>query len=148
MADTVTLREHLEALRAADQHALQIKEEADQRALVLARQIQDYKDEKANELRAQIESERGSYATQTELKALTDRLETLIDNAIERFDDAHKPVVEFMASQTSRTATLSEQAAAVTRATNNRLIAVGVAISAIVVLVNVLFFVLAGQAGH
>ncbi len=63
----VTLREHLEALREADQRALQIKEKADEQALGLARDIQTYKDEKANELRSQIESERGTYATHIEL---------------------------------------------------------------------------------
>ena len=67
-----TLKEHFEALRTADQRALQIKEEADKIALGLARDIQVYKDEKANELREQINNERGSYATKTEIKPLID----------------------------------------------------------------------------
>jgi hypothetical protein len=80
MSETVTLREHLEALRAADdrryaevaaerEKALKIKETADLAALELAREIQTYKDTKANELREQIGSERGLYATKDDLAA-------------------------------------------------------------------------------
>jgi hypothetical protein len=76
--EVVTLREHLEALRAADdrryaevnvekEKALKIKETADLAALQLAREIQTYKDEKANELREQIGSERGLYATKDDV---------------------------------------------------------------------------------
>ncbi len=83
--ETVPLREHLAALREADQRfererdrrylevareqarALQIKETADLTALDLARQIQTYKDEKANELREQINSERNLYPTKSQL---------------------------------------------------------------------------------
>ncbi len=63
----VTQKEHAEALRAADQRALQIKETADLAALDLARQIQTYKDEAANELREQINSERNLYPTKSQL---------------------------------------------------------------------------------
>jgi len=80
MSETVTLREHLEAMRQADdrryaevnvekEKALKIKETADLAALQLAREIQTYKDEKANELREQINSERGLYATKDDLAA-------------------------------------------------------------------------------
>jgi len=83
--ETVTLREHIEALRDADlrfseerdrryaevnlerEKALKIKETADLAALELAREIQTYKDEKANELREQINSERGLYATNKDI---------------------------------------------------------------------------------
>ncbi len=76
--ETVSLREHIEALRAADdrryaevnierEKALKIKETADLAALQLAREIQSYKDEKANQLREQINSERGLYATNKDL---------------------------------------------------------------------------------
>jgi hypothetical protein len=83
----VSLREHLAALREADQRfdaerdrryhevdiererALKIKETADLAALELARTIQTYKDEKANELREQINSERNLYATKSDLEA-------------------------------------------------------------------------------
>lgn len=83
--ETVPLKEHLEALRAADmrfneerdrryaevnierEKALKIKETADLAALQLAREIQTYKDEKANELREQINSERGLYATNKDI---------------------------------------------------------------------------------
>jgi vacuolar-type H+-ATPase subunit H len=93
---TVPLRELLEAridfegrLRDADdrryaevnverEKALKIKETADLAALQLAREIQTYKDEKANELREQINRERGLYATHDDVKAVSDRLEALI----------------------------------------------------------------------
>jgi hypothetical protein len=71
---TVDLKDHFDALRAADQRAIQIKEEGDRRALELAREIQSYKDEQANNLRSQIESERGNYATKTDLAALGDKI--------------------------------------------------------------------------
>ena len=87
-SNNVSLREYFEALRAADQHALQIKETADERALLLQTETQKYKDEKANELRSQIESERGSYATQIELRALNDKSEA-----------ARRPLEEFVAAQ-------------------------------------------------
>ena len=82
---TVSLKEHLAALRAADirleeerdrryaevnierEKALKIKETADLAALQLAREIQSYKDEKANQLREQINSERGLYATNKDI---------------------------------------------------------------------------------
>jgi hypothetical protein len=94
--DYVSLREHLEAkirfeahLRAADdrryyevniekEKALKIKETADLAALQLAREIQTYKDEKANELREQISSERGNYATKSDVVAASEKLEALI----------------------------------------------------------------------
>lgn len=85
----MSLREHYEALRAADKElaaerdrrykevaaerekALQIKEEADKEALRLAREIQVYKDEKANNLREQIGNERVDMATKDDVKPLT-----------------------------------------------------------------------------
>lgn len=104
---SVPLREHLEALRDADERlhcerreaderfsaerdrrlaevaierekALKIKETADLAALGLAREIQTYKDEKANQLREQINSERGLYVTKTELTGSVDKLEALM----------------------------------------------------------------------
>jgi hypothetical protein len=86
--ETIPLKEHLEALRAADmrfeeerdrrytevnierEKALKIKETADLAALQLAREIQTYKDEKANELREQISSERGLYATNKDIEPI------------------------------------------------------------------------------
>jgi hypothetical protein len=86
--EIVPLKEHLEALRAADmrfeeerdrrytevnierEKALKIKETADLAALQLAREIQTYKDEKANELREQISSERGLYATNKDIEPI------------------------------------------------------------------------------
>jgi vacuolar-type H+-ATPase subunit H len=104
---SITLRDHLELMRAADaehvkmlrdsdakfsderdrryaevaserEKALKIKEEADKEALRLAREIQSYKDEKANQLREQIGSERGLYPTKGELNSATEKLEALI----------------------------------------------------------------------
>jgi hypothetical protein len=125
-AESVSLREHLEALQAqrdrydialriADEKfrterdrryaevsverekALKIKEVADLAALQLAREIQTYKDEKANELRSQIERERGSYATQSDLRGSTEKVEALI-----------KPLSEWMSSQQGRSTGLSD----------------------------------------
>lgn len=73
-----TLKEHVDALRAADQRALQIKETADGEALDLARQIQTYKDEAANELRSQINSERGIYATHDDLASAVEKIELVL----------------------------------------------------------------------
>lgn len=75
MDGTVTLREHTEALREADQRALQIKEKADEKALDLAREAQRYRDEQMNKLREQISEERGKYLTQ---EVYNDRHEELI----------------------------------------------------------------------
>ena len=86
--ETVSLKEHLAALRTADmrfederdrrysevnierEKALKIKETADLAALQLAREIQTYKDEKANELREQINSERGLYVTNKDIEPI------------------------------------------------------------------------------
>jgi hypothetical protein len=76
--------------------ALKIKETADLAALQLAREIQTYKDEKANELRSQIERERGTYATQSDLKSAVEKVEALV-----------KPLAEWAASQQGRSTGLS-----------------------------------------
>ena len=107
--ETVSVLVHIAALRAADKElqaerdrryaevaeqrdkALKIKEEADKVALDLARQIQTYKDEKANELRSQIERERGSYATQQDLRGLAEKMEATFG-----------PVLTFVATQQGR----------------------------------------------
>lgn len=96
MSDTVTLRDHLAALREADlrldserdrrysevnverEKALKIKEQADRDALELDRQIRSYKDEKANELREQLASERGDYASKQDLAAAISRVESIL----------------------------------------------------------------------
>jgi len=71
--------------------ALKIKEEADKAALGLAREIQTYKDEKANELREQIGSERGLYATKSDLTA-----------AIEKVGAELKPITDYIAADRGR----------------------------------------------
>ena len=68
--------------------ALKIKETADLAALSLARDIQIYKDEKANELREQINRERGNYASQTDLRAATEKMEATLG-----------PVLAYVATQ-------------------------------------------------
>jgi hypothetical protein len=78
---TVSLKEHFETIiRLNDQRykevnierekALKIKEEADRRALELAREIQAFRDEKANGLLDLVKSERGSYATNKDIEPL------------------------------------------------------------------------------
>jgi hypothetical protein len=89
MADlTVSLKEHIETIlslrdqlhherdrRYAEvnierEKALKIKEEADRRALELAREIQAFRDEKANGLLELVKSERGGYATNKDIEPL------------------------------------------------------------------------------
>lgn len=86
-----TLKQYNDALRAADQRALQIKETADEKALDLSAEVQRYKDEKANELRSQIEREQGERATKIELQALGEKLEATI-----------KPLSDYVHSQQGR----------------------------------------------
>ena len=80
-------------VKNAEEKALKVKEEADKAALGLAREIQTYKDEKANELREQINSERGRYATQSDLKA-----------AVEKIEVTMIPMSAFVAAQSGRNA--------------------------------------------
>src|SRR6185295_7878902 len=95
-----TLKEHFDALREADQRALEIKEfgdkearrikdESDRTALGLSAETQKYKDEKANELREQINKERNLYVT-------NDKLEATV-----------KPLTDYINSQLGRNAGLS-----------------------------------------
>ncbi len=87
-------------VKAAEEKALKVKEQADRDALDLARQIQTYKDEKANELREQIASERGLYATKGDLNGAVEKLEAII-----------KPLLDFRAaSEGKRTGNLDTRA--------------------------------------
>ncbi len=117
--NVVSLREHIEALRAADQklrdakesaqekavsaafaaqkEALAIKDRGDSEALRLAREIQTYKDEKANELREQINRERGLYATKGDLIAATEKIEATLS-----------PLIKSMNLQQGRTSGLDK----------------------------------------
>lgn len=72
-------KEALSAARAAAKDALAIKERADRDALQLARDQQTYKDEQANRLREQLGQERGSYATKSDLAAISSKFEGLIN---------------------------------------------------------------------
>lgn len=92
----ISLREYMETLREGDDRlaverdrryaevaaerlrSAEIRHDADQRALDLAREIQAYKDEKANDLRAQIESERGHYVSREEMNGVVEKLDAVI----------------------------------------------------------------------
>ena len=141
MGDVVSLQYHLETLRRHDRRAdekfqterdrrytevalerekaLQIKEKADDRALDLARQIQTYKDEQANELRSQIESERGTYATQSDLRALDEKIATAL-----------APVLTYVAGEQRHDSGIQ----------SSRTLLIG-AIGAVVVFVNLIFYI-------
>jgi len=141
MIESISLREYFEALRQSDEtlsderdrrysevaaaraEALSIKEDKDKEALRLAREIQTYKDEKANELRSQIESERGTYATQGDLRAALEKMEATI-----------KPLAEFMSSQQGRRDGVSLSAGVIVGAVT----AIGAVVGIIVVIANVL----------
>jgi vacuolar-type H+-ATPase subunit H len=79
-------------VKNAEEKALKIKEEADKTALGLQRETQTYKDEKANELRSQIERERGSYATQSDLRGVVEKFEAIV-----------KPLTDFVAASAGKT---------------------------------------------
>jgi hypothetical protein len=114
-ADQVPLREHLEALRAADaalaaerdrryaevnverEKALKIKETADLAALQLAREIQTYKDQQHNGLLQQIDRERARYPTKDDLSAVTDKMQSQIT-----------PLTEYVVAQQGRSGGASE----------------------------------------
>jgi hypothetical protein len=150
--EQVSLREHLAALRAADQtlaaerdqryaevkaaeeKALKVKETADEKALALASQIQTYKDEKANELREQISSERGRYATREDLSALNREISATI-----------KPLAEYIQSDTGRNSGVTSQIESANRATNMRIAIMGVAVSLLVIVVYIVGNLLAAH---
>lgn len=93
--EMVTVREHFEALREADLRAIQIKDEADQRALALAIEAQRYRDEQHNKLREQIAQERGEYVT---LELYNQRHEALRDE----IKGLSERVTEFVAATAGR----------------------------------------------
>jgi len=82
--------------------ALKIKETADLAALGLAREIQTYKDEKANELREQINSERGLYASKSDLVALGEKLDAQL-----------KPIESYILGAQGRGAGMTENRAVI-----------------------------------
>lgn len=81
---------------AARAEALKIKDEADRKALDLAREYQTYKDERDNRLREQITSERGMYATHNDL-----------NGAVEKIEATLAPILTYIASQQGKGAGLS-----------------------------------------
>jgi len=89
---SVSTRKHLEALREADQRALEIKQRADEKALELARDGQTYRDEQANRLREQIAQERIE-ARERESKLLTK------EEYDRRHEDLQKAVGQLITAQ-------------------------------------------------
>lgn len=65
-------------VKSAEEKALRVKEEADKTALGLQRENQQYKDEKANQLREQISSERGLYASKSDLIAAMEKIQATL----------------------------------------------------------------------
>jgi hypothetical protein len=86
--NSVSLQQHFDQLREADQRALTIKQTADEYALTLAREIQAYRDEQHNGLLKQLSDERAHYVSQDQLTSGVEKLEALV-----------KPLTEFMVSQ-------------------------------------------------
>jgi hypothetical protein len=64
------VRQHLRELREADQRALQIKQEADDKAKVLEQDVRAYKDASQNEWRGESSDRAAAYVTRTELRPL------------------------------------------------------------------------------
>ena len=85
-------------VKAAEEKALIIKQQADEKALDLADEIQKYKDEKANQLREQINSERGAYPTKEELRS-----------AIRELNASIAPLTAFVTSQTGQREYVNQQ---------------------------------------
>jgi len=106
-------------VKNAEEKALKIKETADHDALHLARDIQTNKDEKANELRSQIERERGTYATQSDLRALSDRITAEL-----------RPIADYIALEQGRSGGHSDSM-------RNLVTIVGLVLTAITVMVGV-----------
>lgn len=67
-------------LRAADQRALQIAEQKDDKALVLAAQLQAEKDERRNDILERWSEDRGTFVTKDEYAAAHQTL-------VEKFED-------------------------------------------------------------
>ena len=118
----ITLREHIEALRVADQRALNIKAEGDKEALLLAREIQTYKDQQHNGTLDQLNRERGEFVTLAMYNQRHDELEKkqveidkhMAENtgyyaskeeviaATERIEIAIKPLTNYVNAQQGR----------------------------------------------
>lgn len=123
VVETIPLREHLEAMRAADalfhqerdrrysevaierEKALEIKNEADKAALALARESQTLKDENAEKMRSQIESDRAASPERfkNDFEKLSTAIEQVAKNSAEslnqvadRFEAQLKPVYAFI----------------------------------------------------
>jgi hypothetical protein len=64
------VREYLDKLRDADQRALTIKQEADDKAKLLEQEVRAYKDASQNEWRGESSDRAAAYVTRTELKPL------------------------------------------------------------------------------
>jgi len=83
-------------VKAAEEKAIYVKEQADLRAMELERQVRSYKDEAANELRSQIDRERGLYVQHKDLNAAMDKIELMI-----------KPLTTISSERTGKSAGLN-----------------------------------------
>lgn len=88
VGETVSTKEYFEALRKADQRALEIADTARAEAIALARDIQTYKDAQHNDILNQWAQSRATYATQEQLQAQW-----------EKYQAAHQPVLDYINSQ-------------------------------------------------
>lgn len=118
-------KRYLAALREADQRAIEIKEVADNAALLLARDHQQYRDEKANDLREQINEERLAYVTRPVMEAEIAKLEAEL-----------KPIQSYMSGQEGRRAGSANSTALIIS-----MITIAIAvISTLVVIMNTIHF--------
>ena len=126
--------------------ALAVKQEADEKALELARGIQTYKDETHNGLINQLSAERSSYITQQQQQVLTEKIDVAIQSITDKLDSAIKPLQDFMISQIASGAGVKDFESKGDARVSRRLVIMGVTISAVVVAINVMFFVLSHGA--
>lgn len=66
------VREHWNQLREADQRALEIKQDADDKAKLLEQEVRAYKDASQNEWRGESGDRAATYVTRAEIKPLQD----------------------------------------------------------------------------
>ena|ERR1019366_8847484 len=87
-------------VRIESEKALQIKEVADARALILAAALQAEKDERKNDVLQRWDNDRNTFVTRTEFV-------TALDTLGEKFSTAVKPFNDFIAGQRQATSAVS-----------------------------------------
>lgn len=95
-------------VQAARDEAIQVKEQASQEALRLARAAQNYRDERDNKLREQLNEERSHYVARTELRGLQDHFDQALASFQQRYEAAHKPLADYVATQLGRDAGVTQ----------------------------------------